>query len=94
MVSAALRQASIQPDCASASQTLRQTADQLRANCPKLAAFIDDSEVDVLARTDLPVQCRAKIHSMNPIERLNEEVKRCADVVGIFPNEAAIICLV
>ena len=94
MVSAALRQAFIQPDRASASQTLRHVADQLRAKWPKLAAFIDDSETDVLAHMDFPAQHRSKIHSTNPLERLNKEVKRRADVVGIFPNEAAIVRLI
>ena len=94
MVSAALRQAFIQPDRASASQTLRHVADQLRPKWPKLAAFIDDSEVDVLAHMDFPAQHRSKIHSTNPLERLNKEVKRRADVVGIFPNEGAIIRLI
>ena len=94
MVSAALRQAFIQPDRVSASQTLRHVADQLRSKWPKLGAFIDDSEADVLAHMDFPTQHRTKIHSTNPLERLNKEVKRRADVVGIFPNEGAIIRLI
>ena len=79
---------------AQASQTLRHVADQLRQKWPKLAAFIDDSETDVLSHLDFPEQHRAKVHSTNPLERLNKEVKRRADVVGIFPNEASIIRLI
>ena len=94
MVSAALRQAFSQPDRAGASQALRHLADQLRAKWPKLAGFIDNSETDVLTYLDFPVQNRTKIHSTNPIERLNKEVKRRADVVGIFPNEGSIIRLI
>ena len=60
----------------------------------KAAAFIDDSETDVLSYLDFPEQHRSKLHSTNPLERLNKEVKRRADVVGIFPNEAAIIRLI
>ena len=94
MVSAALRQAFIQPDRPNASQALRHVADQLRAEWPQLGASIDESEADVLAHMDFPVQHRTKIHSTNPLERLNKEVKRRADVVGIFPNEDAIVRLV
>ena len=94
MVAAALRQAFIQPDRTQASQTLRHVADQLRQKWPKLAAFIDDSETDVLSHLDFPEQHRSKVHSTNPLERLNKEVKRRADVAGIFPNEASIIRLI
>jgi len=94
MVAAALRQAFLQPDQAAAHQTWRQVADQLRARWPKLAALMDESEHDVLASMAFPAQHRAKLHSTNPLERLNKEVKRRADVVGIFPNEASIVRLI
>ena len=94
MAAAALRQAFIQPDRTNASQTLRHVADQFRAKLPKLGAFIDESEADVLAHMDFPAQHRTKLHSTNPIERLNKEVKRRADVVGIFPNEGSIVRLI
>ncbi len=94
MVSAVLRQAFTQLDHQNATQTMRHVADQLRDKWPKLGAFIDESEADVLAYMNFPAQHRVKIHSTNPIERLNKEVKRRADVVGIFPNEGAIIRLI
>ena len=94
MAAAALRQAFIQPDRAGAAQALRHVADQLRGKCPKLGSFIDDSETDVLAHLDFPSQHRTRIHSTNSLERLNKEVKRRADVVGIFPNEGSIIRLI
>ena len=94
MVSAVLRQAFTQLDHPNATQTMRHVADQLRNKWPKLAAFIDESEADVLAYMNFPAQHRVKIHSTNPLERLNREVKRRADVVGIFPNEGAIFRLI
>jgi putative transposase len=64
-----LRKAFIQPDQAQASQTLRHVADQLPQKWPKLAAFIDDSETDVLSHLGFPEQHRSKLHSTNPLER-------------------------
>lgn len=72
----------------------RAVADQLRAKFPKLAALMDEAESDVLAFMSFPKAHRIQIHSTNPLERLNAEIKRRTDVVGIFPNEAAITRLV
>jgi putative transposase len=94
VVAAALRQAFLQADQANARQVWRQVADQLRPRWPKLAALMDESEHDVLAYMGFPAQHRAKLHSTNPLERLNKEVKRRADVVGIFPSEPSIVRLI
>ena len=94
VVAAAIRQVFLQPDQKSATQVWRQVADQLRTRWPKLGACMDEAETDVLAYTGFPTQHRTKLHSTNPLERLNKEVKRRADVVGIFPNEDSIIRLV
>jgi transposase-like protein len=94
MAAAALRQAFLQPDQESARQTWRHVADQLRPRWPKLGKLMDDSEDDVLAYMAYPPQHRTKLHSTNTLEGLNKEVKRRADVVGIFPSEASIIRLI
>ena len=90
MVAAGLRQAFQQPDQAAARASLSHLADQLHNRWPKLKVFVDDSMDDVLAYMSFPAQHRTKLHSTNPLERLNKEIKRRADVVGIFPNEDSI----
>jgi putative transposase len=72
----------------------RAVADQLREKFPKLAALMDTAESEVLAFMSFPKAHRLQIHSTNPLERVNAEVKRRTDVVGIFPNDAAIVRLV
>ena len=72
----------------------RIVTDQLQAKFPKLAAMMIDTEHEMLAFLDFPKEHRVKIHSTNVLERLNGEIKRRANVVGIFPNEGAVRRLV
>ena len=94
VVSAFIAAAVAQPDPAAAKAQGRLVADQARGKGPKLATLRDAAEEDVLAYMTFPQQHRAKVHSTNPIERLNGEIKRRTDVVGIFPNEGSIRRLV
>src|ERR1044071_4282888 len=94
VVSAFIATAFAQDDAEAAKAQWRRVADQLRPKVPKLAALMDEAETDVLAYMTFPSQHRAKLHSTNPIERPIGEIKRRTEVVGIFPNEAAIVRLV
>jgi transposase-like protein len=94
VVSAFIATAFAQDDAEAARVQWRHVADQLRPKVPKLSLLMDDAETDVLAYMSFPKEHRAKLHSTNPIERLNGEIKRRVDVVGIFPNEDAITRLV
>jgi len=67
-------------------------ADALREKQPKLSAMMDASREDVLAYMDFPKDHWPQISSTNPLKRLNKEIKRRSDVVGIFPNDAAMVC--
>ena len=94
MVAAMIRTVFAQGDAKAASEQWRKVADNLRPKFRKLAELMDAAESDVLAFMVFPKEHWTKIYSTNPIERLNAEVKRRTDVVGIFPNEAAILRLV
>ena len=94
VVSAFIATAFAQETPEAASVQWRAVADQIRPKVSKLAAIMDDAETDVLAYMTFPKEHRTKLHSTNPIERLNGEIKRRTDVVGIFPNDDAIVCLV
>jgi len=94
VVSAFIATAFAQDDAEAAKAQWRRVADQLRPKVAKLATLMDEAEADVLAYMTFPAAHRTKLHSTNPLERLNGEIKRRTDVVGIFPNEAAITRLV
>jgi putative transposase len=94
MVLAMINTVFAQENLDAATAQWRVVADQLRSKFPKLAAMLDRSEADVLAYMSFPKAHRTQIHSTNPLERLNAEIKRRTDVVGIFPNEAAITRLI
>ena len=94
VVSALIATAFAQDDEDAARTQWRKVADQLRPTVLKLAALMDDAETDVLAYMTFPTAHWTKIYSTNAIERLNGEIKRRTEVVGILPNEAAIKRLV
>ncbi len=94
VVSAFIATAFAQGDAETARTQWRQVADQLRPRVKKLAELMDEAESDVLAYMSFPPAHRPKLHSTNPIERVNGEIKRRTEVVGIFPNDEAVIRLV
>ena len=93
VVSAFIATAFAQDDADAAKAQWRRVADQLRPKVAKLATLMDEAEADVLAYMTFPAAHRTKLHSTNPLERLNGEIKRRTDVVGIFPNPAALLRL-
>jgi putative transposase len=93
-IAAIVRTIFAQPDHASAMAQLRKVAEGLRPRFPKAAALLEDAAEDILAYRHLPVEHQRQLHSTNPLERLNKEIKRRSNVVGIFPNPAALLRLV
>jgi putative transposase len=94
MVAATIRTVFVQPDAQTAREQWRRVADSFRGRFPRLAALLDEAEVDVLTYLAFPPEHWRQIWSNNPLERLNKEIKRRTDVVGIFPNAAAVVRLV
>jgi putative transposase len=94
MVAAAIRTIFAQPDAAHVRSQLDEVARMLDAQFPVVAEMLHDACEDLLAFTAFPVAHWRKIWSTNPLERINGEIKRRTNVVGIFPNDAAILRLV
>lgn len=94
LVAATIRTVFAQPTAETARQQWRHVRDGFRDRWPRLAALMDDAESDVLAYLGFPSAHWRQIWSTNPLERLNKEVKRRTNVVGIFPNPEAAIRLV
>ena len=93
-IAAMIRTAFLQPDPAATREQWGRVLDSVRPRYPRLAALLEEAEDDVLAYLVFPPEHWRQIWSNNPLERLNKEVKRRTDVVGIFPNRAATLRLV
>ena len=93
-IAAIVRTIFAQPDHGSAMSQLRKVAEGLRGRFARAAAVLEEAAEDILAYRHLPLEHQRQLHSTNPLERLNKEIKRRSNVVGIFPNPAAVIRLV
>jgi putative transposase len=94
MVAAAIRTIFAQPDPAHVRSQLTEIVTTLRPQFPDVASMLADAAEDLLAFTHFPLAHWRKIWSTNPLERLNGEIKRRTNVVGIFPNDAAALRLI
>jgi putative transposase len=93
-IAAVVRTIFAQPDYASALTQLHKVADGLRHRFARAAILLEEAAEDILAYRHLPTDHQRQLHSTNPLERLNKEIKRRSNVVGIFPNGKAVIRLV
>lgn len=94
VVTAAVRTIFAQPDATAAREQLRRVADTLEAKHPQVARMLEEAEADILAYMAFPEAHWRQIRSTNLLERLNREIARRADVVGIFPNRDAVVRLI
>lgn len=93
MVAAAIRTIFAQPDAEHVREQLDTIAHMLGRQLPKVQTMLREAAQDITAFADFPVPHWKKIWSTNPLERLNKEIKRRTDVVGVFPNPAALLRL-
>ena len=93
MVAAVIRTIFAAPDAAGVSEQLTSVAERLQRQFPVVAAMLSDAAAELTAFAAFPAAHWRKLWSTNPLERVNKEIKRRSNVVGIFPNEAAVIRL-
>ena len=93
MVASIIRTVFAQPDAGHVHTHFNQVARMLGKSHPKVAAMLDDAREDVLAFAEFPTKHWRQVWSTNPMERVNKEIKRRTDVVGVFPNPAALLRL-
>jgi len=93
LISAALREIFDAPDAEAARERCGTVLERLRQSVPKVAELLEAAEEDLLAFYRFPQSHWSKLRSTNPLERVNREVGRRSDVVGIFPNDAAAVRL-
>ena len=94
MVAAAVRTIFAQPDRHAAGQQLQEVVKALEGRWPKAAKVLSEAEEDLLAYMAFPQDHWARMYSTNPLERLNREVKRRTDIVGVFPDQESVLRLV
>jgi transposase-like protein len=91
MVSAALREIFTAESHETATERMGTVLERLAGPVPKVAQLLEGAEEDLLAFYRFPPARWSKLRSTNPLERVNREVGRRSDVVGIFPNDASVI---
>jgi putative transposase len=94
MIAALVRMVFAQPNREAAGQQLAETVKAMQPRWPKAAEVLAAAEPDVLAYMAFPPEHWTRIYSTNPLERLNREIKRRTDVVGVFPDDASVVRLV